>query len=342
MAGRIQASLVCLAALVMGAHGHGRLMDPPARNAMWRLGYPNPVNYNDNELYCGGFVVHYQKNEGKCGVCGDDFRETVPRSHEAGGEFANGIIGKRYIAGQVIDIEAELTTNHKGYMELKLCPHNHPKEIITQECLDQYTLPLEGTTETKFIIPKDSKKKEVFTWKVKLPDGVTCSNCVIQWKYFAGNTWGVDGEGDEGVGKGPQETFINCADVTINTNTPTGFYPPQGNQVDNPWALYFRGRFPGVPKDTHTKPLENGLIPLVIRTQLCRPIKEYKDVDGMNEWCMRNCLKYPPNCIPDMCQCVSECKAIGQLAEKKDADIFCHQNCLRNPSYCPEERCRCF
>lgn len=37
-------------------HGHGRLMDPPARNAMWRFGYPNAVNYNDNELYCGGYA----------------------------------------------------------------------------------------------------------------------------------------------------------------------------------------------------------------------------------------------------------------------------------------------
>lgn len=45
-----------LPSLQVGVRGHGRLMDPPARNAMWRLGYPNPVNYNDNELYCGGFV----------------------------------------------------------------------------------------------------------------------------------------------------------------------------------------------------------------------------------------------------------------------------------------------
>lgn len=34
---------------------HGRLMEPPARNSMWRFGYPNPVDYNDNELYCGGY-----------------------------------------------------------------------------------------------------------------------------------------------------------------------------------------------------------------------------------------------------------------------------------------------
>jgi len=37
-----------------GVSGHGRLMNPPARNSMWRFGFPNPVNYNDNELFCGG------------------------------------------------------------------------------------------------------------------------------------------------------------------------------------------------------------------------------------------------------------------------------------------------
>lgn len=36
--------------------GHGRLMEPPGRNAMWRFGFPNPVNYNDNELFCGGYA----------------------------------------------------------------------------------------------------------------------------------------------------------------------------------------------------------------------------------------------------------------------------------------------
>jgi hypothetical protein len=29
-------------------------MDPPSRNAMWRFGFPNPVDTKDNELWCGG------------------------------------------------------------------------------------------------------------------------------------------------------------------------------------------------------------------------------------------------------------------------------------------------
>ena len=38
-------------------HGHGRMLNPPSRASMWRFGYGNPANYNDNELFCGGFEV---------------------------------------------------------------------------------------------------------------------------------------------------------------------------------------------------------------------------------------------------------------------------------------------
>ena len=46
-------------------HSHGRLMSPPARNCMWRFGFGTPVNYNDNEVYCGGFGIQFKKNKGK-------------------------------------------------------------------------------------------------------------------------------------------------------------------------------------------------------------------------------------------------------------------------------------
>merc|ERR1712018_117639 len=50
--------------------GHGRLMDPPARNSMWRFGYINPINYNDNEVFCGGVSHQFEKNGGRCGEGG--------------------------------------------------------------------------------------------------------------------------------------------------------------------------------------------------------------------------------------------------------------------------------
>ncbi|XP_045123188.1 uncharacterized protein LOC123511404 [Portunus trituberculatus] len=333
--------LLVLATFLGDVRGHGRLMNPPARNAMWRYGYPNPVNYNDNELYCGGFVVHYQKNGGKCGVCGDNYQDKEPRDHEAGGLFGNGIVAKRYVSGQVIDIEADLTTNHWGYMEVKLCPHNDPTKEVTQACLDQYTLPMEGTTETRFVIPQDSKKTEIFKWRVKLPDGVVCSNCVLQWKYFAGNTWGLSSNGSGAVGYGPQETFINCADITINTNIPSGVFPPDAF-VDNPWQLYFRDSYPGVKENKKPKPGSGGLVPLVIRSQLCIPVDHFQRDESMSKWCMMNCMKYPPNCDPTHCKCVYECVAVGELKHQEYGDRYCHQECLRYPSNCSAALCHCF
>lgn len=77
------------------------LSEPPSRNTMWRLGFPNPVNYNDNELFCGGYAVQWDQNDGRCGVCGDAYNLNSPRPHEAGGYFGRGFIPRRYVAGQV-------------------------------------------------------------------------------------------------------------------------------------------------------------------------------------------------------------------------------------------------
>ena len=38
--------------------------------------------------------------------------------------------------------DIELTTNHWGYFEVKLCPLNHHGKTATQECMDANPLPL--------------------------------------------------------------------------------------------------------------------------------------------------------------------------------------------------------
>lgn len=42
--------------------GHGRMIEPAARNVMWRYDYKNPRNYNDMGLNCGGFTVIYSQS----------------------------------------------------------------------------------------------------------------------------------------------------------------------------------------------------------------------------------------------------------------------------------------
>jgi len=103
--GRFFGAIVVAVVLVMvptGVSCHGRLMDPPQRSSMWRLGFNVPTNYDDNALFCGGFMNQYNEiNQGRCGECGDEWSLTRPRLNDEGGLYGTGTIGKTYIEGQV-------------------------------------------------------------------------------------------------------------------------------------------------------------------------------------------------------------------------------------------------
>lgn len=58
-------------------------------------------------------------------------------------------------------------------------------------------------------------ENKVYEIKYTLPAGLTCSQCVLQWKYMAGNNWGMCPNGTGAVGCGPQEEFRSCADIAI-------------------------------------------------------------------------------------------------------------------------------
>ncbi|XP_073982144.1 uncharacterized protein [Rhodnius prolixus] len=311
-----------------GVEAHGRLMDPPARNSMWRFGFPTPVNYNDNELFCGGYAVQWEQNQGKCGVCGDAYSLTDPRPHEAGGQYAKGVIGRRYAVGQEVDVEVELTANHWGRFEMFLCPNNNPRYEATQGCFDRFPLFISGTRDVRFLIPGETKKKAILRYKVRLPPYITCSQCVLQWTYYTGNMWGICANGTEAVGCGRPETFRNCADISIVTST-AGF-PPFFIQQFNPFALYFRDAL---------NPFK--LSQLVVRSQVCLPTARYRFLPGMSDWCQTNCLRYPPNCPPDLCTCPEECDAVGELQGRDGADVYCQDQCIVYPSKCPADRCSC-
>ena len=58
---RLLCSVVYLLEFFQFVFGHGRLREPPSRASMWRDGFPqNGFNYDDNQLYCGGFGVSIQ------------------------------------------------------------------------------------------------------------------------------------------------------------------------------------------------------------------------------------------------------------------------------------------
>ena len=94
------------------------------KTAASRISHPSPVN-------------NLQLPR-RCGVCGDAYDEPKPQHHETGGNFGNKVITKTYVKDTVIDIEIELTANHKGRFELKLCPVAAGRREATQECLDRW------------------------------------------------------------------------------------------------------------------------------------------------------------------------------------------------------------
>jgi len=324
--------LLLLLATLSTVTPHGFLYDPPARNAMWRFGFTNPVNYNDNELYCGGFSVQWSNNGGKCGVCGDNWADNKPRPHEAGGRYGNGVIGKVYAMGQTIDVDVDISANHWGHFELNICPVDGKNEDPTQECFDRHPLVLTSDPSThKFYVPLDSPKITRFKYQVNLPHGLSCSQCVVQWTYYTGNTWGVCSNGTEGMGCGDQEMFRNCADVMINSVV--GSYPPGALSSMQP-QLPRR-----VQLYTETGQLAS---PLVVTARVCVATELYNSISGMDEWCHKSCLSYPPNCPADKCKCLSHCEAVGRLAGEEGTDVYCHRNCLRFPPNCPPDLCKCF
>jgi len=196
--------------------GHGRLMEPPNRSSLWRFpefdSYEPKENFEDNQLFCGGVIIQHGFNGGRCGECGDAYNQTQPRDNENGGVFGRGIVVRNYTAGQWIDIQIELTAVHWGHFEIRLCPLTSSDEIERESCFLQNTLKF-ANGNIKY--PVVDEEMQHYFLQAKLPEGVTCERCVVQWHYLTGNSWGMCPNGTEMIGCGNQETFRGCADVAI-------------------------------------------------------------------------------------------------------------------------------
>ena len=88
---------------------------------------------------------------------------------------------------QEISVKIELTANHQGFMEFRLCAQNNPLVPVSQACLDRHLLEQVGGVGARYHPGPGNK---VFQVRLELPRGLTCSQCVLQWRYFAANNWG--------------------------------------------------------------------------------------------------------------------------------------------------------
>ncbi|XP_046401940.1 uncharacterized protein LOC124167921 [Ischnura elegans] len=197
-------------------HGHGYLKVPLNRASLWRDEIPGaPVNYDDNQLFCGGFQKQWNVNDGRCGICGDDFSLPRPRPYENTGKMSIGHVVQSYSPGDTIRVTAEITASHLGHFEFHLCPLRSPNELEQEDCF----VPLPLADGSGFEYQVETWRTGEYKTKVVLPSNITCERCVIRWQYTAGNSWGTCSDGTGAVGCGPQETFRSCADVSILPRT---------------------------------------------------------------------------------------------------------------------------
>ena len=70
-----------------------------------------------------------------------------------------------------------------------MCVHNDPSTAATQECLDTHLLTLLShyPGSTRYLTPVNTDDGWHYI-QLQLPDDVTCTQCVLQWKYQTGET----------------------------------------------------------------------------------------------------------------------------------------------------------
>jgi hypothetical protein len=86
------------------------------------------------------------------------------------------------------------------YFTLRVAPLTSAP--ITQLQLDQHVLML-PTGEDRWVL--GDRPAAEYTMKLRLPTGLRCAHCVMQWWYTTANNW---------MGERP-ESFVNCADIKI-------------------------------------------------------------------------------------------------------------------------------
>lgn len=209
---------VTWASLVQPAATHGFMEQPAARNVQHNSDWcAHCLNAGGADtVWSSGGKIRY-------GVCGDAWNG--PKHHEAGGKFASPPkIAGRYKTGKTMTVRVVLTANHVGRWSLRLCPLADPSpraetRQLTDACLKAVQR-ADGSGPYTYVPANVS----TFVVKYRLPKGVSCKRCVLQWLYETGYTCRPPGTPARYVGSnvpacGPSakgEIFVNCADIAIN------------------------------------------------------------------------------------------------------------------------------
>ena len=125
--------------------------------------------------------TQWNLNDGKCGVCGDPYQG--PLDHDDNGKYASGIVARSFQQGGIVNVTVEILVNLLGYFEFRLCPRNSTSQTLTQECFDNNLLWIQESWGFRYYV---GSRGGIYDLHVRLPADISCSKCVLQWKFSTG------------------------------------------------------------------------------------------------------------------------------------------------------------
>ncbi|KAK3288067.1 hypothetical protein CYMTET_4447 [Cymbomonas tetramitiformis] len=275
-----------LVALADSVNGHGYLTIPRSRNA---------VANEDGEWWCpDGYCESCSATEGLCprpedcphclnraggadGLCGIvDDRNYMHPENMNGAPILVPPLQATYAKGALVEVDFVIHAHHKGHVELHLCPESmttnqecfdaHPLTFVADLLCDEPAQPDPSFPERGYLCPYNGQTQNggpitgmPYRHVYRLPEGVQCERCLLQWYYLTANscappgyrnyafpqaTWFQTSLPDCGIipedGVGGPEQFWNCADVSISNNEltpspsltpapPSASHPPQAS-----------------------------------------------------------------------------------------------------------------
>ncbi|XP_043286718.1 uncharacterized protein [Venturia canescens] len=193
---------------------------PVNRASVFRVEGYTDFREEANRHDCGNYHTQYMENEGKCGVCGDNYALDRPRPNEHGGKFGRGIIVQTYQAGSNISVIIETNMNSYGFFDFALCPMAHPEEPLwtgnrleTEECFAAHKLRL-AQTAARYEYEVTDFQRVSYTLGLRLPRNLTCRHCVLRWQFTGAYPWPCK-DGTASPDCGNQEVSRTCSDIRI-------------------------------------------------------------------------------------------------------------------------------
>lgn len=127
-------------------------------------------------------------------------------------------------SGSLVDVEVQITAQHQGFFQFKLCELGENMATKDEECFDRddSIVPFaDGSTIYSItdVFPESSSSRNSGFWypmQIKLPDQFECDHCVLQWRYHTGDSTDENGTG---IGFGYQEELYGCADIKITSTS---------------------------------------------------------------------------------------------------------------------------